>query len=692
MRATSLGFLALFLVACGESPPPVTDGGVRYPAHCENVNPLDCLLPWPSSFYLADDPSTETGRRIAIPEEAMPRSRRGSRIDPSRFERFDGFSPAGSAITSYGLDIDDRELADEDHIDASLSETSRTVILDAETDELVAHFAEIDRWGHITPERRPLYIRPATRLQEGHRYIVAVRDLHECTAREGGMPANDCTSAGPAIEPSPYFRALRDGAPLPEAADIESRRAHFEDVFGHLEAAGIERSTLLEAWDFETASGESAWGEMVAIRDAALLALETNPPICTVTRRVDDPTNDPSGFYADEDEIWRVVEGTVRVPLFLGGIDAASVEESSLNRDANGNVLQNGFAEVPFVAKIPMSVHARVSARGAPAPVLDYGHGLFGDRFETNSSWFRNHIQETEVVSVAIDWWGMASDDLARVTLALQNLSQFHTLGERLEQAMVNHIVLQRAFRTTCAALPELQIPLTAGGLAPAIDPTQTFYYGNSQGGIFGLTLAALGIDVTRYASGVGGMSYSIMIPRSTNWQTYGAIMGQGYPDGLVRSLAMQMVQTLWDVAEPATYVPHIVSDPLPCSRELCPSGATPIHQVLMQIGRHDAQVANVTTEIAARTAGIGYATPAPYAPWNLTPLRAAMGESLGTSALVIYDIPGSPARLPGTRDPGEDNPAHGGVRRSPAAIEQIRRFQLEGEVIQTCDGICDPT
>ena len=69
------------------------------------------------------------------------------------------------------------------------------------------------------------------------------------------------------------------------------------------------------------------------------------------------------------------------------------------------------------------------------------------------------------------------------------------------------------------------------------------------------------------------------------------------------------------------------------------------------------------------------------------------MGESLGTDALVVYDIPETPVLPLGTRDPGEDNPAHEGVRRSPAASEQIRLFhQPDGTVIQTCDGVCDPT
>jgi hypothetical protein len=190
----------------------------------------------------------------------------------------------------------------------------------------------------------------------------------------------------------------------------------------------------------------------------------------------------------------------------------------------------------------------------------------------------------------------------------------------------------------------------------------------------------------------VGGMSYSIMIPRSTNWQLYGSFMYGGYSDPLVRSLLMTLAQSIWDLGDATSYVSHITGDPLPCARDVCASGTTPLHQVLMQIGRDDAQVANVCAELAARSAGLGYYARAPFAPYGLPGLDAPRGAPLAGSALVIYDIPGTPALPLGTRDPGDETPAHEGVRRAAAAIEQIDRFHRpDGVVVQTCDGVCDP-
>lgn len=688
MRSTIPAMLAMTLsfAACDGGAPPTGDAAVPdagdagtepYPAHCENVGPAHCLLPWPSSFFLARDRSTRTGYRIELPEAAMPLNNRRRPVDPTQFSRFDGFSPATSIMTVLDGDVDPSNLADERHIDDSLAPDSPTVIVDAASGERVAHFAEIDTWPHIDPARRPLYLRPATRLRENRRYLVAIRNLR----RPGGDP----------IEAPPYFRALREGQPLPEASDIESRRAHFEEIFAMLEAAGVERGTLIQAWDFHTASGESLWGEIVAMRDEMLRAIEADSgPRCTVRRVLDPREPDPEGFFGIEPEIWRIVEGTVRVPLFLNGTDPNDFEQSRLHRGAGGAPERNGFADVPFVVKIPVSVHDDIAAGGPPARLLDYGHGLFGDRFETNASWFRQHIAQTRMVSVAIDWWGMSTDDLARVLLTLQDFSGFVSLAERMQQGLLNHVALHRSFRGACAALPELQIPRTAGGSAPAIDTTQTYYYGNSQGGIYGLSVAGLAVDVTRLVSGVGGMTYSLMIPRSTNWSFYDGFMQMGYRDSMIRALLMVMSQSLWDLVDPATYVPHITRDPLPCASDVCPSGSTPIHQILMQIGRDDAQVPNISADLAARTAGIGYASPAIYTPWNVPPLTAPLGEVLGDSALVIYDIAGVPMLPLGTRDPMGDNDAHEGVRRAPSAIEQIDRFHRpDGRVIQTCDGIC---
>jgi hypothetical protein len=668
--------LALALSACDDGSSDADSGApdatapdagdaVSFRAECENVNPAHCLTPWPSSFFLGEDASTATGFRVDIPVEAMPRNARNIPVDPAQFARFDGFSPMTSMMTSFPGPVDPATLNGEAAIEASLADDSTTVIVDAETGERVPHFAELDGWPSTDPERAPLYIRPAVRLEEGRRYVVAIRGLRYAD--------------GATVEPSAYFAALRDGTELP-GTDVEDRRAHFEEVFGILDDAGVARGDLIEAWDFVTATGETIWGDLVTMRDDALgdgvadfgRAGERGIG-CTVTR-VDDAEEG-----ADlPDDVWRRVYGTVTVPLYLEG-DEPSAEQSRIHRGADGAPEANGTAEVPFTLQIPTSVRAAVAAGEGPVPLELYGHGLFGGRGELESGWHRDHQETLGVVSAGVDWWGMSSDDLARVASTLQEFSDFEATGERLSQSVINFLVLGRSLRGVCGEeLAELQAPLDAGGTARVIDPDRIYYYGNSQGGIMGGVVAGVSVDVERFVLGVGGMSYPIMIKRSVNWTTYGAIMEVGYPDSFVRDLLMVMSASLWDLAEPSTYTPHLVSDPLP---------NTPPKRILMQVGQGDAQVPPLSAAIQARTMGIPLLTPAPYEPWGLETTAGPV-----ESAFVLYEIPGVPRRAPGTNSPGDDNAAHEGVRRAASAVTQIGRFiEPDGQVEHTCDGVCDP-
>jgi hypothetical protein len=186
------------------------------------------------------------------------------------------------------------------------------------------------------------------------------------------------------------------------------------------------------------------------------------------------------------------------------------------------------------------------------------------------------------------------------------------------------------------------------------------------------------------------------MIPRSTNWQVYGAIMGNSYPRQIDRAVLMTMAQSQWDYGEPSTYAAFIhEGNTLPCSlgETYCPGGVTPGHHVLMMIGQDDAQVANITADTAARTVGgVPVLVPSPYMPYGLETTTGSDKSARVLDALAIFAIPGTPVLPLGTRDPIDDNPAHEGVRRSAAGHRMMDRYwHPDGVVEQTCDGVCDP-
>ena len=654
-----------------------------FPTQCENVSGVHCLLPYPSSRYLAADATTSTGRRVALPIEAMPvnsgrssANPNGTPVNPAIYNRFDGFSPATSMITAFqGGDIDPTNLADERHIGDSLLDASPTLLfaVNGATLTRVAHFAEIDQDGHVDPMRRPLYIRPAARLRPATRYIVAIRNMHHV--------------GGTAIAPSDYFRALRDNMPLPAATDIESRRAAFEDIFTRLTAASVDRTSLVPAWDFWTASDASIYSDMLAVRDQGLAAITTDGASCTTVTTMDNV----------DSHIWRRIHGTVRVPLFIGGIDPTHDAQCLLVRDASGHVMRNATtpsADVTFTISIPVSVHTALMAGGPPGRLLEYGHGLLGSQGESESGWLGEFADAHGFVVVAVDWWGLMENDTGRVAGTLGELSRLPATTERLAQGVFNFLAIVRSLVMTggCQSLPELQIN---GHLA--FNPAERYYQGNSQGGIMGTTVAAVSTDITRFGIGVGGMSYSLMIPRSADATTYLGLMYMNYRrDQLTAALNWVMSQAQWDLTDPSTFAPHIRGNTLPCTLPECTGGHTPLHHVLFQFGRDDDQVPNVSSALSARSMldDSGAMLPllsdaahlSSFVPYGL-PTTSGPTES----AAVVYAIAATPVLPLGARPPpvGSD-PAHEGVRRSPAAQAQMEHFfHPTGDVIQTCAGTC---
>ena len=79
-----------------------------------------------------------------------------------------------------------------------------------------------------------------------------------------------------------------------------------------------------------------------------------------------------------------------------------------------------------------------------------------------------------------------------------------------------------------------------------AIDTSALYYDSNSQGAILGGALTALSPDFTRAVLGVGGMNYSLLLPRSVDFDTYELIFKPAYKSRLDRMLLLSAIQNLW--------------------------------------------------------------------------------------------------------------------------------------------------
>ena len=637
------------LAACGG------DDGLTLPVD-DRCNPLGhdhCMAPWPSSVFEVDDATAATGHRLAIPAGTLIPNIDGISADPTPWNRADGFSAAAAIVTAFPGGVDPANLVDQTRFADSLGEASPTVLLDLTTGERVAHFAEVDVPAAATPDDQALYLRPAARLIGGHRYAVGLRTSLRSKAG-GPLPR----SAG--------FQAILDGEVTSHPL-LERARPRLEAAVAALEAAGIPRAELLAAWDFTVASDEHVRRWTTAARDRALTELGRNPQ---TVRVVSDQPVDTGA------QIRRRIDGFITAPLFLSQ-DGAYAPGTDLVIGSDGLPAYQKMYEIPFTAIIPACAYRAT----APVGMMIYGHGLNGSGDQTAGGDVRATAADACVIAAGTDMRGMSSRDLGNIARALTDISHGGEIFDVLIQGVVNHLALAHAMQTVlndqlfvCRAEDAGPTGCTAGTKLGA--PDQIFYYGLSQGHIFGTTHVAYLPMVKRGVLGVGGGNYSTMLERSTDWPTYRTILLGAYPDPFDVVMAINLFQQRWDQTETSGVANVVLAGT---------ATGVPPKQLLLHMAIGDDEVPNLATEWQARTMGIPVLSPAsPYVPYGLT---AATGPLASGSALVIMD--GGAPPVPLTNEPAPESGMHYLTRSQAASRRQIKHFFETGEIVNECAGAC---
>ena len=317
---------------------------------CDVLDAAHCLYPFPSDqFTVAASPGSPqsiarggTGRRVSLNPLAMPRNSWGKLVDPTEWNRNDGFSP-GQLIVTYvpGLDlpatygVPAAELGPAD-VRKSLAADSPLVVLRVRENasgavvSVTRHLAWMepdananllvqtgeDQGGLVIPQPQPqpvaLLIRPAVNFDEGARYVVALRNLKD--------------TRGAPIQAPTAFRVCRDRLPtlLPP---IQQRCAQLQQkVFPALTKAKIALDgSLYLAWDFTVASTNNQVGRLRAMRDEAFASLAPLLGGADCGVHADGNGCAAPGFTVDEvrsgadveSGIYRQIRGTLTIPSFV---------------------------------------------------------------------------------------------------------------------------------------------------------------------------------------------------------------------------------------------------------------------------------------------------------------------------------------------------------------------------------------
>jgi hypothetical protein len=611
------------------------------PADCDPLVPTQCGFPFPSDLWLVEDPATATGKRVAFGEATLPVHPDLGPIPPALVGDSDGFS-TGQAPTTHLPGATVTGLPTQHDIARSLEAAeSPTILLDLETGELVPHFSELDMQ-EDDPDERALMVRPVVRLRSAARYVVAIRHVVD--------------AAGAPIAPTDGFRALRDDIATGDDR-IESRRARYEEIFGALADAGVARDDLQIAWDFTTASAENDTAWLLHMRDVALDAVGADGPAYVIDTVIDDPN----------EQIARRIEGRFTVPLFLDSPDPGG----ALVFGDDGLPEVQGTAEYTFVVQVP-----NAATTGTPGAILQTGHGLLGSWDQGLGSYYAVIAEQGNFVHGAVDMIGMAqADQVTAVEALTSDPMVFRPFFDRQLQGMTNQLVFMRMMKGAFAADPVVDF-----GQGSAIDTSEAYYRGSSQGGIFGATYMALSTDVTRGVLDVPGAPYNLLLQRSVDFEPFSNVMAITYPASRDRLILLGLLQMLWDRVEPNGYLPFLRDQPLP---------GTPPHEVLLHVAIGDHQVTPLGAHYMARTIGARLVAPATRPVFGL---EEATPPFQG-SAIVEVDYGDLVDPLPDTNVPTDselDDP-HGWPRAEPWQIEQSEVFLRTGVVTHQCEGPCDP-
>lgn len=653
-------------------------------------DPVNCMNPFPDNYYTTGDETTGTGRRIDFSPEAMPGNGSGVRIKTTPYNRSDGFSPGQTVVVRIPrldnaaalLQTDPVGLADPGEY---LKPDAPVLVQNAKTGERHPVWAELDSRAN-GPDQTNLLIHPMVNLDPGTRYIVVLRNLKGA----GGNP----------IPPPEGFRYYRDSLPSRETA-INMRRSRYEEIFRRLRRRGIDRRDLYLAWDFKVAGVANTTSRALSMRDQAFAGLgDTNlsdlriaPGSAAPAFVVDDPGLPPSA------SVPRLIKGHFEVPCFMTdpGAGGRCATGARLELDPDGEPVVTGTYKANFECSVPESVGAAPAA--PPGRALLYGHDLMGTiGQEIDAEPQRELASGFDFVICGTDQIGMSAGDTATVAGSFQELSGFPRVVDRLQQGMLNELLLARLMIHPDGLVSD--DAFRVGGVStgePVIDTTteRAYYRGNGQGGIVGGALTALAPDFDRAALGAGAVNYSSQLDRSTAWEAYSAILDSSYPDQVSRPLILGILQMLWDRGEAGGYAGRMTGNPLP---------DTPDHEVLIDVAFGDHQVSNWQSNVLARSVGARAVSPLldpgrwprVDGQWGLDSVSA---YPFAGSATVYFDSgplridPDEPGRLIGTYPPPQVNqPPDAGLDPhedpSRAAADQMTVSAFlapSGKVIDAC-------
>ncbi|MFH2005241.1 MAG: hypothetical protein ABI333_01515, partial [bacterium] len=460
-----LAGLFVMVAACSDEPLP---GDFPNLPGGNPLVPEVALLPFPCDFYLVDDPATRTGRRVSIPQEALPE------VVPAQiFDQADGFSMSPAILAWLPGGVDLTSLPDPLDPGATLEDDSPVFLIDTDRWQRIPALVELDQNTDDVAQQL-LIVRAHYKLEPATGYVVVIRD--SVRNREGEPHAANAA-----------FRALRDGRATADP-DIEVQRASFELVNEAIGWSNLDPEEVVLAWSFHTRSEEQVVSTLLEIQRQTWEA-------------------DAGDYTLDASELdgqnWKI-DGTFQAPNFLNA-------DGYVELDSEGLPILQGRADVTFRLTIPTSVDET-------RPVVLYGHGFFSSKEESSGGGVNQLCRERRFSAVATDFGFNEGDALTQLEIMAVRLEDIDWLISLHYQKLANQTSLAKLVRDRLA--PEITADVGNGSFFP-LDGDNVHYSGISNGGTFGYVVASTSPAFRRAALIVGGGGLTHFLQRAVNWRDF---------------------------------------------------------------------------------------------------------------------------------------------------------------------------
>ena len=669
---------------------------------CDPLDETECMLPFPSYYYMVQDKVSATGYRVnLLPHVIPPMKGWNAFVHPYFLNKLDGFPTMGPFMfyidglkeaheqTEKVTNNDNNnmqphrtKLMGPPDIAKSVTSESMTLLIDVDDQVLVPHSAEID---YLAPDDPLVLVFPAQPCKHNTHYALAV--------------VNASNVSGERFPPTPGLKALlsdsdNGGRGDDDKHDDDRRRRFKEVVIPALEKAAAwfsfahDPGSLQLLFDFPTISEESQLGPIRTVRNATMKIINDNEWKWYEHARQNsvqdfDCSNNNETHYA------RIINAEIDVPWFLDGFGighrAAFLDDHAVN---SGILTTMGFAKLRI--HVPCSVWpSTISTTGGetngqsqPArdisAVLEHGHGLFYDRNEASFQHVQLLADQEAYLVISMDWRGMSAYDLLFVLKALvAKPSLLQALRDNLIQGYACKLAMLHFSRNGLWSTDWLSFEDKGGTIhEPTVVSNPTYaFYGNSQGGILGAGYIALSGTtnlIDRAVLGVPGTPFALVMTRSLVFKDYDNLLLLNFHNNRHVRMLIAIIQMAWDSTEGSGFLALPIQEPYP--------------PVLMQAGLGDSTVPTNAAEALAR----GFrANLLPHHPRDIFGLSVAQEQTNGTlSSDAIFTellFQKEYQQLPKDDIFGAETSVHNCLRQDEAVNRQIAHFVTNQEILDIC-------